>query len=243
MKVVGVIPSRYSSTRFPGKPLADICGKPMLWWVYRQAGKARGIDELVVATDDQRIVSVCEKYGMNVLLTSPDHPTPTDRLYEVSQKKDGDLFLFIGGDEPLIDPKVIEAVIPKEDPQEPLYAANAMTTIKTSPEVIDFTNIKVVVNEEGYGLYTSRSPVPYPKGGLDFDYKKFVGVGAFSRKALEFYANTPKGTIERIEECDLLRFIEHGVRVKFFDVDCRTLSVDTPKDLERVRGLMQEKLG
>lgn len=243
MKVVGVIPSRYSSTRFPGKPLADICGKPMLWWVYRQAGKARGIDELVVATDDQRIVSVCEKYGMNVLLTSPDHPTPTDRLYEVSQKKDGDLFLFIGGDEPLIDPKVIEAVIPKEDPQEPLYAANAMTTIKTSPEVIDFTNIKVVVNEEGYGLYTSRSPVPYPKGGLDFDYKKFVGVGAFSRKALEFYANTPKGTIERIEECDLLRFIEHGVKVRFFDVDCRTLSVDTPKDLERVRGLMKEKLG
>lgn len=243
MKVVGVIPSRYSSTRFPGKPLADICGKPMLWWVYQQAGKAKGMDELIVATDDQRIVDVCEKYAMNVLLTSPSHPTPTDRLYEVSQKKDGDIFLFIGGDEPLIDPKVIEAVIPKEDPQEPLYAANAMTAIKTSPEVIDFTNIKVVVNEEGYGLYTSRSPVPYPKGGLDFDYKKFVGVGAFSRKALEFYANTPKGTIERIEECDLLRFIEHGVKVRFFDVDCRTLSVDTPKDLERVRGLMKEKLG
>ncbi len=241
MKIIAVIPSRYGSSRFPGKPLEDICGRPMLWWVYNQVSKAKGIDEIVVATDNQKIFDVCKENQMNVMMTSIEHSTPTDRLYEVSTKTDGDVYLFVGGDEPLIDPASIEALIPKSDVPE-MYVANAMTTIKTAPEVIDFTNIKVVVNEKNIGLYTSRSPLPYPKGGLDFEYKKFVGIGAFSRKALDFYYHTPKGKMEKIEECDLMRFIEHQIPVHFFDVECRNISVDTPKDLEKVRKLMAEKL-
>lgn len=241
MKVIAVIPSRYGSSRFPGKPLKDICGKPMLWWVYQQLSKAKGIDEIIVATDDKRIYNMCKENDMNVLMTSPDHSTPTDRLYEVSIKTDGDIYMFVGGDEPLIDPASIEALVPESETPE-MYVANAMTTIKTAPEVIDFTNIKVVVNEENIGLYTSRSPLPYPKGGLDFEYKKFVGIGAFSRKALDFYYHTPKGKMEAIEECDLMRFIEHQIPIKFFDVECRNISVDTPKDLEKVREIMAEKL-
>lgn len=241
MKVIAVIPSRYKSSRFPGKPLADICGKPMLWWVYEQVKKAKNIDEIVVATDDSRIYDVCESYGMNALMTSDKHTTPTDRLYEVSTKTDGDIYMFIGGDEPLIDPAAIETLVPNGDVSD-MYVANAMTTIKTAPEVIDFTNIKVVVNKDNIGLYTSRSPLPYPKGGLDFEYKKFVGIGAFSRAALDFYYHTPKGKMEEIEECDLMRFIENQIPIKFFDVECRNVSVDTPKDLEKVRVLMQEKL-
>lgn len=237
MKVIGVIPSRYASSRFPGKPLVDICGKPMLWWVYQQAKKVDSLDEVIVATDDERIEKMCLDNQMNVMMTSKDHSTPTDRLYEVSTKIDGDVFVFIGGDEPLIDPKAIDTIVPKHDVPE-MYVANAMTTIKTAPEVIDFTNIKVVVNEENIGLYTSRSPLPYPKGGLDFEYKKFVGIGAFSRKALNFYYHTPKGKMERIEECDLMRFIEHQIPIQFYDVECRNISVDTPKDLEKVRELM-----
>lgn len=241
MKVIAVIPSRYGSSRFPGKPLMDICGKPMIWWVYQQVIKVGSVDEVIVATDDERILKTCEENGMNVMMTSPEHNTPTDRLYEVSTKTDGDVYMFVGGDEPLIEPEAIDAVVPKTQVDE-MYVANAMTTIKTAPEVIDFTNIKVVVNEDNIGLYTSRSPLPYPKGGLDFEYKKFVGIGAFTRKALEFYHNTPKGKMERIEECDLMRFIEHQIPIKFIDVTCRNISVDTPKDLEKVRDLMAEKL-
>ena len=148
-KIIGVIPCRYNSSRFPGKPLADLCGKPMIWWVYQQAIKVSNVDYLIVATDDNRIAEVCEKYNMNCIMTSCNHDTPTSRLYEVSTKIQGDYYVFIGGDEPLIDPISIEKVI-NESLNGNYEVINAMTRIKTAPEVIDFTNIKVVTNSEGF---------------------------------------------------------------------------------------------
>lgn len=246
-KAIAVIPSRYQSSRFPGKPLVDICEKPMLWWVYNKAKKVASLDDVIVATDDERIADVCKRHDMKYLMTSKSHDTPTSRLYEVSLKIDSDLYVFIGGDEPLISPDAIDEVVStaKESNDE---VTHAMTTIKTAPEVIDFTNIKVVVSTEGYLLYTTRSPLPFPKGGLDFEYKKFVGIGAFTRKALQFYDSTPKSKLEKIEECDLLRFIDKFVPVKMVEVSCRNISVDTPKDLEAVisiiktGGIEQERL-
>lgn len=240
-KALGVIPSRYQSSRFPGKPLADICGHPMLWWVYQQAVKVPSLDRLIVATDDKRITDICEKFNMDYILTSSDHDTPTSRLYEVSTKIDYDYYVFIGGDEPLIEPEAIDAVV-IEAKTNGVSCVNAMTKIKTAPEVIDFTNIKVVTNDSGKLLYTTRSPLPFPKGGLDFDYMKFVGIGAFSRSALERYNNTPKSKLEKIEECDLLRFIEQDIPVKMVEVSCRNVSVDTPKDLELVKQIIQNKM-
>lgn len=240
MKIVAVILARYDSSRFPGKPLADICGKPMIWWVYNQVSKVTDIDEILVATDNEKIKAVCEELNMNVILTSHEHDTPTSRLHEVSTKIEGDKFVFIGGDEPLIDPGSIEKVV-NVARNEDAYAVNAMTKIKTSPEVIDFTNIKVVVSTEGLLLYTTRSPLPYPKGSLDFDYMKFVGVGVFSREALDFYAVTPKSELERIEECDLLRFVDKNKPVIMVEVECRNISVDTPKDLEAVVEILKRK--
>lgn len=241
MKVIGVILSRYASSRFPGKPLADLCGHPMLWWVYQQALKVKEIDYLLVATDDERIRKTCEDNNMNCMMTASTHDTPTSRLYEVSTRVDGDVFVFLGGDEPLIEPEAISAVI-NASLTEDFYATNGMTTIKTAPEVIDFTNIKVVTSTEGYCLYTTRSPLPYPKGGLDFEYKKFVGIGAFSKEALQFYVDTPKSKLEKIEECDLIRFLDKRKPVKMVDVECRNVSVDTPKDLVFVREILEEKL-
>lgn len=240
MKVIGIIPARYNSSRFPGKPLADICGKPMIWWVYNQAKKVEDFDSVYVATDDERIESVCAQYGINVIMTSDTHDTPTSRMYEVSKKLDADRYVFIGGDEPLIDPEAIGAVV-KESITNCAAVTHAMTKIKTAPEVIDFTNIKVVVSTDGYLLYTTRSPLPYPKGGLDFDYMKFVGIGSFTAEALEFYQQTPKSKLERIEECDLIRFIDKRVPVKMVEVTCRNISVDTPKDLEEVISLIKNK--
>ena len=238
---LGVIPARYLSSRFPGKPLADICGHPMIWWVYQQALKVKSMEDLLVATDDQGIADACKKNGMNVMMTSPDHNTPTSRLWEVSTKTDYDYYIFIGGDEPLIDPEAIDAVV-REAKETEVPCVNAMTKIKTAPEVIDFTNIKVVTSTKGNLLYTTRSPLPFPKGGLDFDYMKFVGIGAFSKEALDVYNATPKSKLEKVEECDLIRFLDQEIRVRMVEVTCRSVSVDTPKDLEMVRELVREKL-
>lgn len=233
MKIIGVIPARYKSSRFEGKPLAMIYDKPMVWWVYQQAKKVKQFDTVIVATDDKRIADVCNKYNIDVMMTSDKHKTPTDRIHEVSTKIDADYYISINGDEPLIDPKTIKAVIPKKLTGD-LYVANLITTIQDPVEVIDFTNLKVVVNDNGEGIYISRSPVPYPKGSMNCFYKKHVGVYAFNKKALDFYVNTIRGSIETIEDIDLLRYIENHKKINFIDVDCHTLSVDTPKDLDRI---------
>lgn len=237
-RAIAVIPSRYQSSRFPGKPLADICGKPMLWWVYHQANKASLLDDVIVATDDERIAEVCKKYDMKYIMTSQNHDTPTSRIYEVSKQIDSDLYVFVGGDEPLIDPATIDLVV-SQAKQSENEVTHAMTKIKTAPEVIDFTNIKVVVSSEGYLLYTTRSPLPFPKGGLDFEYTKFVGIGVFTKTALQFYNDTPKSKLEKIEECDLLRFVDKFIPVKMVEVNCRNVSVDTPKDLEAVISIIK----
>lgn len=243
MKTIGVIPARYNSSRFPGKPLSDICGKPMVWWVYQQALKA-GLDEVYVATDDDRIFKVAEELGINVLMTSTEHKTPNDRVWEVSTKIDGDIFLCINGDEPLIDPAVIRRTLPDSDDMDDLeyYYSNIMTRIKNPVEVVDPTNIKAVVNAKGEAMWASRSPIPYPKGSMEFEYKKLVGIAAFSKKALEFYHSTPRSRLEEAEELDLYRFLENGKKVKLKEIDCSTLSVDTPKDLEHVRIAVEKSL-
>ena len=240
MKIIGIIPARYKSTRFEGKPLADICGKPMIWHVYNQVKKVKKFNQIIVATDDERIEKVCKEYNMDVIMTSDNHKTPTDRVHEVSDRIQADYYISINGDEPLIDPKTIEAIIPTKEEKD-IYVSNIITTIKDPVEVVDFTNLKVVVNDKGEGLYISRSPVPYPKGSMDCIYKKHVGVYAFNKKALDFYKNTERGMIEIIEDIDLLRYIENHIKVKFIDIDCSTLSVDTPKDLDRIITIMKKR--
>lgn len=242
MKIIGIIPARYMSSRFQGKPLADINGKPMIWWVYKQVEKVKQLSEIYVATDDERIKATCDEFGMNVIMTSSNHKTPTDRIHEVSDKIEADLYLSINGDEPLIDPKVIEKVIPtKAVSKDELFVQNIITVIKDPVEVVDSTNLKVVANEKGEGIYISRNPVPYPKGSMDCKYKKHVGVYAFNKLALDFYVNTKRGNIEKIEDIDLLRYIENGQKVQFVEANCNTLSVDNPKDLDRVKQIISKK--
>lgn len=242
MRVIGVIPARYKSSRLLGKPLKDICGKPMIWWVYQHVRHVKEFTQICVATDDERIFSTCQELDIPVLMTSAEHKNPTERTHEISMRIKGDLYLFVGGDEPLIESEAIRKVIRCAYDTPDVFVVNAMTTIRTAAEVIDFANTKMIANEKGDGLYASRSPLPYPMGSLDFDYKKFVGICAFTKEALDFFVSTPQSKLEKIEECDLIRFIEHKKNVKFVDVDCHTLSVDTPKDLEYVRQIMHKKI-
>lgn len=239
MKVVAVIPARYGSSRFEGKPLAEIGGVPMIAWVYHRVKRAAGVAEVYVATDDERIARACEVHGIGYVMTSSAHGTSTERLAEVASKVEADLYLCVNGDEPLIDPAVCEAIIPKDVPADEIYVANLATKISSPAEVIDATNIKVVFSTSGHAQFMSRSPIPYPKSSLDFDYYKHVGVLIYNRAALDFFAATPRGGNEKVEDVNELRFIEHGVPLRMIIVEPgRGLSVDTPKDLERIRSIV-----
>lgn len=242
MKTLGVVASRYASTRFPGKALADIHGKPMVWWVYQQALKSGRLDELVVATDDGRIEAVCRKYGMNVIMTSDRHPTTASRMLEVAQQMPAEFYITINGDEPMIDPLAIDAAIPDNVPQDIEFGTNTICPFADSVGVIDPTNIKVVFDDRFRALYMSRTPIPYPYASLEFQYYKHVGVIGYNRKMLAFYGASSPGRFEKIEGIDTLRFIDYGKTLQFCPVNTReSLSVDTPKDLEKVCELMKKE--
>ncbi len=243
MKIIGVIPARYSSSRFPAKPLADILGKPMIWWVYKQVKKVEELDEVVVATDDERIANVCSSLNIKYIMTSKDNNTSTERLYEVAQHINADYYICINGDEPLIDPNIIQCIIPKDGKRiNEVYVANLMTRIKDPVQVVDNTNIKVVVNNDSELVYISRSPIPYPKSSMNFYYRKHLGVLAYNFEALKLFKNSDKRTLEKIEDINELRFIEYGQKINMIEVDAETLSVDTPKDLDNVISILKAKL-
>lgn len=242
MKIIGVIPARYKSSRFPGKPLEEILGKPLVWWVYQQALKVKCFSEVYVATDDERIEKKCKELGMEVVMTSREHPTGTDRVAEVARKISADLYVNIQGDEPLLEPETIEKAIEPFYEDESLEISNLMTKIKNQAEIINGTIPKVVTNDLGIGIFLSRSPIPYPKGVTDIDYYKAVCVYGFKPQALEFFASKERGNLEKCEDIELLRFIENGVKVKFIEVEQDTVAVDTPKDLEKVKEIMSEKI-
>lgn len=241
MRILGVIPARYASSRLPGKPLTDILGKPMVWWVYQAAKQSPLLDDLVVATDDERILAVCKEYGMNAVMTRADHDTPTARIQEVSCLIQADLYLQIMGDEPLIDPKAFALILPKELPDDPYYVAGVTNRMEHPADVIDFSNQKVVCNARREILLISRSPIPYPKGTADFEYEKITGIQLFSKKALDFYAATPKSALEQAEENDLMRFIENGHTVHAVLSPYKTVSVDTPKDVDIVCDVLRQR--
>lgn len=243
MKVVAVIPARYGSSRFEGKPLADIAGSPMIAWVYNRVLCSPLIDSVYVATDDSRIAEACEQHGLRFIMTSSDHGTSTERLNEVAGKIDADLYLCVNGDEPLIDPDFLGLIVPSELPdQSEIYAANIAARMTAPSQVMDPSNIKIVFAADGCAQYMSRSPIPFPKSGLDYDYWKHVGVLIYNRAALSFFAETPRGTNERIEDINELRFIENGVHLHMVRTEAQEgLSVDTPKDLDYIRKIVMER--
>lgn len=241
MKIIGVIPARYESTRFPGKPLVDIYGKPMLWWVYQKVKRIKGFSDVYCAIDDDRIQKVCEENGMNFIRTRNDHPDHISRIHEVAERVEADYYICINGDEPLITKECIQPVLPKCVVDGPFFGG-AMRTISSPAEAIDPANIKLVVSETGKCIYMSRVPVPYPKGSLNVSYKKYVGVECFNKSALDFFVNTKMGCVEKVEDIDHLRFLEHGIELHFSQVESDSISVDTKKDLDFVKEKMMERL-
>ena len=240
MKIIAVIPARYQSSRFEGKPLAEICGKLMIERVYLQAKKVVQFDEVYVATDDDRIYNACATRHIPVVMTSTVHRTGTDRLGEVAEKIPADLYVNIQGDEPLIEPStIIKAIEPfLDNPDTDIQVTNLMTKIKDPVDLINVTVPKVIAAADGRGIFLTRAAAPFPKGNINVDYYKQVCVYGFTPQALKFYCDFGKkygkAKIESVEDIEILRFIENGYRVQYIEVDSDTIAVDTPADLQRV---------
>lgn len=240
MKIIGVIPARYASSRFAGKPLADICGKPMIWWVYQQALKVHEIDELYVATDDERIKDVCVQYNMQYMMTSESHQTAADRIAEVALRTDGDIYLNIQGDEPLIEPEAIKNIIAlKISSKEPYVGLKS--SMENAEAINDPNTVKAVTDLEGYALYFSRSPIPYTR-----DVKcvyRCMGLYAYDREMLIDFQKWGQSGLEIAEKgIEMLRATEHGIKVKLFDTEWHSIGVDLPEHIPLVEEIMKGKI-
>lgn len=240
MKVLAVIPSRYQSSRLPGKPLADICGKPMIWWVYNKVSQVKGLDA-IVATDDQRIIDVCNSFSIPCIMTG-EHSTHISRVHEVSEQIDADYYVTVCGDEPLIEPEVISTVIPKICHPDECHVEMLMREMNEPTEVIDPGNIKVAVNGANEAIMLSRSPIPFPYKTIIYKYRKIMGVECYNKKALDLFVNTEPGHLEKIEDVTLLRFLENHVILNYHLVPSQSLSVDTNRDLEKVRIIIKNQI-
>lgn len=244
MHVLGVIPARYRSSRFEGKPLADILGKPMVQHVWERACAAGCLDELIVATDDERIRDAVLSFGGRAVMTSPEHRSGTDRAAEAVGATAADVIVNIQGDEPMIEPAMIAEVV------RPFRDGSGACVVTVKKEVLhdsEFADpgvVKVVTDPAGWALYFSRSLIPYPRTRTqDFHVYEHVGLYAYTRECLLRLASLPVSTLEEIESLEQLRALENGIRILVVRTACRTqaISVDTPEDLERVRTMLAEQ--
>ena len=236
LKILGVIPARYDSTRLPGKVLRNIAGKPMLYWVYRNARQSNLLADLLVATDSEKIVQFCGREGIPVILTGR-HPSGTDRLREVMERVDADIYINIQGDEPMLRPDHLEAIV------SPFLAGDAqVATLKVAVDEAgaqDPNNVKVVTDDSGRALYFSRHPIPFDRDGAGGVKRyKHIGIYAYTRAALTLFHSLPESSLESAEKLEQLRFLQNGVAIHVVETPHDTVGVDTEADLQRVNLLL-----
>ena len=241
MKVLCVIPARYASTRLPGKPLSMIAGKPMIQHVYERACQAQLPNEVVVATDNELVEKAVLDFGGKAVMTSPDHPSGTDRLAEVAlMYPDIDVIVNVQGDEPMIPPEVIDRLAEAFNGDADLN----MATMKVVMDEDDYENpaaVKVVTDQQGYALYFSRSLMPYPRNKPEgFKVFKHVGIYAYRRNFLLKYAALAPTPLEKAESLEQLRALENGYKIKVLESDFQGIGVDTPEDLAAVNALFEK---
>ena len=245
MKIVGVIPARYASTRFPGKPLALILGKPLIQHVVERCQRARSLSEVIVATDDTRIWEVAQNF-CRAEMTSPDHPSGSDRIAEVVRRCECDAVVNIQGDEPLIDPAVIDAVAGALDGCE---MSTAATPITAAAEYDNPNVVKVVVSSAGRALYFSRRTIPYLRDAANrsvaeqlaaFGFLKHIGIYGYRRAALLRLVDCPVSPLEQAEKLEQLRALENGIQIAVVKVDYDSIGVDVSADVQRVEKILKK---
>lgn len=242
MTVIGVIPARFASTRLPAKPLADIHGKPMIQWVYEQAKKSRLLNEVIVATDDERIVSAIERAGGKAMMTDPNLASGTDRVAAVAEKTKGDIFVNIQGDEPLMSEKAIDASI-ELIRSGGFQMASVMTPIRARESFDNLSVVKVLVDSNDRAIYFSRFPIPYTRETPPTDparaiCRQHVGLYAYTRETLFRFRSLSPTLLEKAESLEQLRALHNGIAIGMAEVDFESIGVDTPEDLEKVRQIL-----
>lgn len=243
MSVIAVIPARYASTRLPGKPLAPIAGKPMIQHVVERVRGAKKISRAIVATDDPRIVSAVESFGGEAILTRSDHRTGTDRVAEVAARTQGEIFINIQGDEPLIDPSVVDALAEVMLDDAEIQIATPCTPILRAEDVMDPNITKVVRDFDSNALYFSHAPIAWVRDAADSAdarHWKHIGLYAFRRATLLEFPTLPPGELEGLEKLEQLRWLENGFRIRVIETDYDAVSVDVPADIARVESLLRE---
>ena len=246
MKVLGIIPSRYGSSRFPGKPLAPICGKPLVAWVVEAVRKAKSLDDVIVATDDDRIAAAVAAHGGKAAMTPSELPSGTDRIAcAAGDFADDDILVNIQGDEPLIDPALIEALVARLKNDEKWAMATAVTPIKSVEDLRAKTVVKVVLDNDDGALYFSRSPIPCDRdsepdlsSGL---YVRHLGIYAYRGLFLKKYVSESPCLLEQTEKLEQLRALWMGAKIAVVRTDDEGVGVDTPEDAERVAKILENR--
>ncbi len=243
MSMIAVIPSRYASTRLPGKPLVDICGKPMVQHVYERVRRVSLFDEVLVATDDERIANAVEAFGGAACMTSPDCPSGSDRLIEVAKSHPADVYVNVQGDEPLVEPASIEKLA-RAMLDDPSLQMGTLCYPISAEQAQNPNLVKVVRAHNGNALYFSRSPIPFPRsGGIAPQYFGHLGMYAYRREFLMNFGSLPYSPLENTEKLEQLRVLQAGIAIRVLEVEATGPGVDTPEDLEAVRRILTEKAG
>jgi 3-deoxy-manno-octulosonate cytidylyltransferase (CMP-KDO synthetase) len=242
MDVIGVIPARYSSTRFEGKVLADILGKPMLQHVWERAKQARLLDDLIIACDDERVASAAKEFGAKAVLTVKGHASGTERICEAVNPIDVKIVINIQADEPLVHPMMIDALAQSLLDEPRLTMATIIKKIENMRELSDPNIVKVVADKNNFALYFSRAPIPYHAQNSQVAaevYYKHIGLYGYTKDFLFIYKNIPVSRLEETERLEQLRVLEEGYRIKVIETKYDTIGVDTPQDLEKVKRYLE----
>ncbi len=242
MDVIGIIPARYSSSRFEGKVLAKILGKPMLQHVWERAKQAMTLDDLIIACDDDRVANAAREFGAKVVMTSKGHASGTDRICEVINFLEVNVVVNIQADEPLLHPMMIDSLAQAMLANKNIPMATIKKKIENPEEVTDPHVVKVVVDKNDFALYFSRAAIPYQAQNSDVKspvYYKHVGMYGYTKDFLFTYKNLPASTLENIEKLEQLRVLQEGLKIKVIETKYETIGVDTPEDLEKVKDYLR----
>jgi 3-deoxy-manno-octulosonate cytidylyltransferase (CMP-KDO synthetase) len=244
MDIIGVIPARYLSTRFEGKVLVDLMGKPMLQHVWERAKEAIVLDDLIIACDDEKVAAVAREFGAKVVMTSKGHACGTDRIVEVVNPIDVKIVINIQGDEPLINPRMIDAVGQALLDNPKVSVATIMKRLDDPGELNDPHVVKVVVDKDNFALYFSRSLIPCRAEGSEVEhpgYFKHIGLYGYTKDFLFTFKNLQPSLLEKTEKLEQLRILEEGYRIKVIETKFDTIGVDVPGDLEKVKDYLKNK--
>ena len=248
MKTLCVIPARFASTRLPGKPLVKIGGKPMIELVYKQASKAKMIQQVIVATDDVRIESVVKDFGGIAVMTDPELPSGTDRVYQAVKNTATDIVINLQGDEPFVSPDLLDELVDVFK-DELIQIATPINRIKNDAEISNPNHVKVVKDKNGFALYFSRSQIPFLrdfKTGSDLsdnhEFYKHIGIYAYRKECLRQLTQLSASSLENAEKLEQLRFLENGFKIYTLLTEYKSISVDTPEDLENINNMIMDNV-